>query len=139
MSRWVVWCRLRPVLFDGGPMFTCIYVLLYEGKCKWSYGPSCPVDFPLNIFIHSFIHRNTPTGGGGGVLTIYAEQVSVQPTSAVNTWHAAGPCCRDAAAVDRYLLQAGRSAENPPHAAAAADSWGTETDNSTLPEHQLLY
>jgi len=44
-----------------------------------------------------------------------------------------------AAAVDRYLLLAGRSAENPPHAAAAADSWGTETDNSTLPEHQLLY
>ena len=33
-----------------------IYVLLYEGKCKWSYGPSCPLDFPLNIFIHSFIH-----------------------------------------------------------------------------------
>ena len=23
-----------------------------EGKCKWSYGPSCPVDFPLNVFIH---------------------------------------------------------------------------------------
>jgi len=21
---------------------------------KWSYGPSCPVDFPLNIFFHSF-------------------------------------------------------------------------------------
>ena len=39
-------------------MFTCIYVLLYEGKCKWSYGPSCPVDFPLNIFIHSFIHSS---------------------------------------------------------------------------------
>jgi len=30
------------------------YVLLYERKCKWSNGPSCPVDFPLNIFIHSF-------------------------------------------------------------------------------------
>ena len=28
----------------------------FEGKCKWSYGPSCPVDFPLNIFIHSVIH-----------------------------------------------------------------------------------
>jgi len=27
------------------------------GKCKWSYGPSCPVDFPLNIFIHSFTRR----------------------------------------------------------------------------------
>jgi len=29
----------------------CTYV------CKWSYGPSCPVDFPLNIslFIHSFV------------------------------------------------------------------------------------
>jgi len=24
-----------------------------KGKCKWSYGPSCSVDFPLNIFIHS--------------------------------------------------------------------------------------
>ena len=25
-----------------------------EGKCKWSYGPSCPmVFFPLIIFIHS--------------------------------------------------------------------------------------
>ena len=37
-------------------MLTCtyVYVLLYEGKCKWSYGPSYHVDFPLNIFIHSF-------------------------------------------------------------------------------------
>jgi len=34
-----------------GKLFTPI-----EGKCKWSYGPSCPVDFSLNIFIHSFIH-----------------------------------------------------------------------------------
>ena len=34
-----------------------MYVLLYEGKCKWSYGPSCPADFPLNIFIHSFIPK----------------------------------------------------------------------------------
>jgi len=33
----------------------CIYVQLYEGKCKWSYGPSCPVDFPLNIFIYSML------------------------------------------------------------------------------------
>jgi len=32
-----------------------VYVLLFEGKCKWSYGPSCPVDFPLNIFIHLYI------------------------------------------------------------------------------------
>jgi len=24
-----------------------------EGKCKWFYGPSCPVVFPLNIFIRS--------------------------------------------------------------------------------------
>jgi len=31
---------------------------LYEGKCKWSYGPSCPVDFPLNTYIHSFILRS---------------------------------------------------------------------------------
>ena len=34
-----------------------MYVLLYEGKCKWSYGPSCPADFPLNIFIQSFIPK----------------------------------------------------------------------------------
>ena len=33
----------------------CVYVLLYECNCKWSYGPSCPVDFPLNIFIHSVL------------------------------------------------------------------------------------
>ena len=37
-------------------MCTCVCVLQYEGKCKWCYGPSCPVHFPLNIFIHSFIH-----------------------------------------------------------------------------------
>jgi len=30
-----------------------------EGKCKWSYGPSCPVDFPLNI--HSFIRSSVFT------------------------------------------------------------------------------
>jgi len=35
------------------------FLSLYEGKCKWSYGPSCPVDFPLNIFIHSFIYSFT--------------------------------------------------------------------------------
>ena len=27
------------------PIFTFIYVLLYESKCKWSYGPSCPMFF----------------------------------------------------------------------------------------------
>jgi len=32
-----------------------MYVLLYEGKSKWSYGPSCPVDFPLK-----YIHSITP-------------------------------------------------------------------------------
>jgi len=31
------------------PICTCVYVLRYEGKCKWSYGPSCPVNFSLNI------------------------------------------------------------------------------------------
>jgi len=30
-----------------------LYVLLYEGKCKWSYGPSCPVVFSIEIYIHS--------------------------------------------------------------------------------------
>jgi len=29
--------------------------LLYEGKCKWSYGPSCPMVFSIK-YIHSFIH-----------------------------------------------------------------------------------
>ena len=37
----------------------------FEGMCKWSYGPSCPVDFPLNIFIHSFIHFTTDLTGTG--------------------------------------------------------------------------
>jgi len=32
-----------------------IYVLLYEGKCKWSYGPSCPMVFSIK-YIRSFIH-----------------------------------------------------------------------------------
>jgi len=31
------------------------YVLLYEGKCQWSYGPSCPVVFSLlYIYIYSY-------------------------------------------------------------------------------------
>jgi len=34
-------------------IFTCA---LYEGKCKWSCDPSCPVDFPLYIFIH-YVYR----------------------------------------------------------------------------------
>jgi len=34
------------------PIFTFIYVLLYEGKCKWSYGPSCPMVFSIK---YSFI------------------------------------------------------------------------------------
>ena len=35
-------------------LYLPLYVLLYEGKCKWSYGPSCPMFFfPLNVFIHS--------------------------------------------------------------------------------------
>ena len=29
-----------------------------KGKCRWSYGPSCPVDFPLNI-IHLFIQAHS--------------------------------------------------------------------------------
>ena len=45
-------------------MLTCtyVYVLLYEGKCKWSYGPSYHVDFPLNIFIHSQWLKCRPDG-----------------------------------------------------------------------------
>ena len=31
------------------------------------------------------------------------------------------------AAIDRYLLPAGRSAANPPHAAAAVDQWDGQT------------
>ena len=31
-------------------------------------------------------------------------------------------------AVNRYLLLAGRSAPNPPHAAAAVDRWDRQTD-----------
>jgi len=53
-----------------------LYVLLYEGKCKWSYGPSCPVDFPLNIFIHSFIHVMTGEAIGH-LLSILAVDVFV--------------------------------------------------------------
>jgi len=45
--------------WNSRPIFTCVYVLLYEGKCKWSYSPSCPVDFPLNIFIHSYTIHTT--------------------------------------------------------------------------------
>ena len=32
------------------------------------------------------------------------------------------------AAIDRYLLPAGRTAANPPHAAAAVDSWDRQRD-----------
>ena len=63
-------------------MFICIYVLLYEGKCKWSYGPSCPVDFPLNIFIHSFKETWTTTSPSGLILSwsrngLPTEEISV--------------------------------------------------------------
>jgi len=36
--------------------------------------------------------------------------------------------CPVAAAVGRYLLPAGPTAANPPHAAAAVDRWDRQTD-----------
>jgi len=73
-----------------------------------------------------------------------SEQVSVQlPTSAVNVAlpafsaarRAAVPCCCGAgrAAIDRYLLPAGPTAANPPHAAAADELYRQTTD--TVPLH----
>jgi len=47
-------CLLTTVCVELLGLYLPVYMLLYEGKCMWSYGPSCPVDFPLNIFIHSF-------------------------------------------------------------------------------------
>ena len=35
------------------------------------------------------------------------------------------------AAIDRYLLPAGPTAANPPHAAVAVDSWAIKTDGRT--------
>ena len=43
---WLTW-----VVPEKGPLNGCVC----EGKCKWSYGSSCPMDFPLNIFIYSFM------------------------------------------------------------------------------------
>ena len=43
--------REVPVSAVASLSLTCINV--YDGK--WSYSPSCPVDFPLNISIHSFM------------------------------------------------------------------------------------
>jgi len=39
--------------------------MFVEGKCKWSYGPSCPVVFcPLNIHLFCFVHcRGLGSGG----------------------------------------------------------------------------
>jgi len=47
---------------------------------------------------------------------------------------AAAPCCRGAgrAATDRYLLPAGPTAANPPHAAAASE-WDRLTDRQRTP------
>jgi len=30
--------------------------MFVEGKCKWSYGPSCPVVLSIKIFIHNSLH-----------------------------------------------------------------------------------
>ena len=35
-------------------------------KCNWSYGPSCPVDFPLNIFIQLGYNPRTPRAATNG-------------------------------------------------------------------------
>ena len=48
-------CILTAVCIE---LLGCVYVLLYEGKCKWFYGPYCPMDFLLNICIHSFIQTS---------------------------------------------------------------------------------
>jgi len=44
---------------------------------------------------------------------------------------AAAPLLLGAGAVDRYVLPAGRSAANPPHAAASVERWGRQTDRET--------
>jgi len=51
----------------------------------------------------------------------------------------AAPLLLDAgrAAIDRYLLHAGPTAANPPHAAAAVDTWNRQTD--TVPLHSAYY
>jgi len=41
--------RRRKVSSESWGPFTCVYVLLCDGKCKRSYGPSRPVDSPLYI------------------------------------------------------------------------------------------
>ena len=53
-----------------------VYVLLYERKCKWSYGPFCPVDFLLNI--HSFIH-SFATGNEHAANAVSCLRMSVVP------------------------------------------------------------
>ena len=64
-------CLLTAVCVELlGLYLSVYYVLLYEGKCKWSYGPSCPVDFPLNIFIHSY--SSTTEGCAEGLSTSWS-------------------------------------------------------------------
>jgi len=70
-------------------------------------------------------------------------QVCVQPsTAAVNVTLLAFAADRRAAAaplllragraaIDRYLLPAGSTAANPPHAAAAVDNWDIQTERRT--------
>jgi len=59
----------------------------------------------------------------------------LQETS-IDSWYAAPA----PAVIDRYLLPAGRSAANQPHAAAAVDRWDRQTDGrtDTGPLHTLL-
>ena len=52
-------------------MYLC-YVLLYEGKCKWSYGPTCPVYFPF-YNIHSIVYSLIRSLLDAGWLSAYAQ------------------------------------------------------------------
>ena len=67
--------------------------ILYECKCKWSCGPSCPVDFPSNIFIHLFMH-STCCGLFVDVLRIRCEFVIQQAVQQVHARFAPYVRCR---------------------------------------------
>ena len=74
-------------------MCTRVYVLLYEGKCKWSYGPSCPVDFLLNIFVRSFVHlfiqyyttTTTTTTTSGAVVGLWSRDQDIATSFALRS------------------------------------------------------
>ena len=77
--------------------------------------------------LYETYHKRLQIGTVCVQLRKYAENVAL-PASAA-TCRAVAPCCygTDRAAIDRYLLPAGPTAANPPHAAAA----GTWTDGWT--------